>query len=479
MSRADVAVLTLYYVTLGVLTLLALHRLHLVRLRRRTHPPPAPAACRDWPHVAVQLPLYNEPGVAIRLLDAVASMRYPGAVSIQVIDDSTDGTTALVAGRVAALEREGRTIRHIRRGTRDGYKAGALAHGSRDTDARLFAVFDADFVPPPDFLERTVPYLADPAVGMVQARWGHLNREESLLTRVQAIYLDAHFAVESAARNYSGRFFNFNGTAGVWRREAIEGSGGWSAETLTEDLDLSYRAQLAGWKFVFVEDLEVPAELPGSVSAFQQQQARWAEGSIQTARKVLPAILRSGLPAFVKTEAAFHLTSNLAYLLSIVLAVLIVPSVTLRYASGLSMLLAVDLVLLAISTTSIVVFYLEGQRRAGGRRPTLRELLAVMPLGLGISLRNGWAVARGLWRDGGEFKRTPKRGTEGPLRPPRTSLVPLPELAMAIVFLGAFVIFVRRELWGALPVAALFVSGYGSVFVMRVRESLTAAKSEG
>jgi cellulose synthase/poly-beta-1,6-N-acetylglucosamine synthase-like glycosyltransferase len=472
MSRAEVAVLTIYYAILGVLAVLALHRLYLVRLRRRSYPPQRPAGVASWPSVAVQLPLFNEPHVAARLISAVAAMRYPGRVTVQVIDDSTDATPSVVAAAIAQLADAGCDIRHLRRGTRSGFKAGALAHALLETDAELVAVFDADFVPPSDFLERLVPWFAQADVGMVQARWGHLNREESLLTRVQAIYLDAHFAVESAARNYSGRFFNFNGTAGIWRRTAIETAGGWSASTLTEDLDLSYRAQLAGWRFVFVDDLEVPAELPATVSAFQQQQERWAGGSIQTARKLLPSILRAPLPSRVKCEAVFHLTNNVAYVLSIALGLLIVPSIVLRYERGLSWLLLLDVATLASSTLSIVFFYLEGQRRAGRPRPSWRELLALMPLGMGISLRNGWAVLRGLVVDGGEFKRTPKRGiTSAPIRAGRS--VPLPEVLMTAVFVVAATAFAARGFWGALPVAALFLSGYGYVAAMRLRELLS------
>ena len=478
MNRVDAAILTLYYLDLGVLTLFALHRLYLVRLRHRCPAPQVPAPVEAaLPDLAVQLPLYNEPHVAARLLDAVAAMRYAGHVTIQVIDDSTDETTAVAAQRVAELVREGHDVRHIRRGTRAGYKAGALAEGLRRCEAPLIAVFDADFVPPPDFLERLVPRLvADDSVGMVQARWGHLNRDESLLTRVQAIYLDAHFAVESAARNYSGRFFNFNGTAGIWRRAAIDGAGGWSAGTLTEDLDLSYRAQMAGWRFVFVDDFEVPAELPATVSAFQQQQQRWAEGSIQTARKLLPSIVRGDLPRAVKIEAVFHLTNNLAYLLSVILALLVVPSVVVRYGAGLSSLLALDLSLLVLSSGSVVAFYAEGQRRVG-RRLRGRELLAVMPIGLGISLRNAIAVARGLFRNGGEFHRTPKRGvsTRSPIV---NGTAPFPELTMTLAFAAAFLNFLDRGLWGALPVVALFLTGYGYVTAMRVIEQLNYSSSD-
>ncbi|HXG58947.1 MAG TPA: glycosyltransferase, partial [Thermoanaerobaculia bacterium] len=293
--------------------------------RRYLRAESAAVASGFFPPVTVQLPLYNEPNVAARLIDAVAALDYPGPLDIQVLDDSTDATTEIVAGRVAYHRARGIAIEHVRRNSREGYKAGALAYGMSRSRAELFAIFDADFVPPPDLLLRMVPHFADPRTGMVQARWTHINREQSLLTRVQAIYLDGHFAIESAARHLAGRFFNFNGTAGIWRRRAIEEAGGWSPATLTEDLDLSYRAQLAGWRFVFLPHVEVAAELPATFSGFQEQQHRWAKGSIQTARRILPRIARATLPMATKIEAWFHLTSNTAYLLTSIVALLVVP----------------------------------------------------------------------------------------------------------------------------------------------------------
>jgi cellulose synthase/poly-beta-1,6-N-acetylglucosamine synthase-like glycosyltransferase len=476
MNRAEAAVLTIYYLTLGVLVFLALHRFYLVRLRRR-HQAPERVRGEVLLPVTVQLPLYNEPLVAARLIDAAARMRHLGPLEIQVLDDSNDETTVIVAERVAVWREAGVDVKHVRRTSRDGYKAGALAYGATLASGSLFAVFDADFVPPVDFLEKVTPFFANPRVGMVQARWGHLNREESLLTRVQAIYLDAHFAVESAARNFSGRFFNFNGTAGVWRREAIADAGGWSADTLTEDLDLSYRAQMAGWEFVFVDDFEVPAELPGSVAAFQQQQQRWAGGSIQTARKLLPSIMTGDLAWRVRIEAFFHLTNNVAYLLSFLLALLVVPAALIRHRYGLSPLLALDLVFFAVSTSSVFLFYLEGQRRAGRPVPLVREMLAVLPIGLGISLRNAAAVLRGFVVNGGEFRRTPKRGISA-LRLPRMHVTaPWLEASMTIFFIAAAGLFAEAKIWAAIPIAMLFMSGYGYVTALRVSERLRHAKT--
>src|SRR6266446_495278 len=361
MPRLDALLLIAYYLALGILAIYSVHRLYLVRLRRTLDGPrPTPLPPEAWPSVTVQLPLFNEPNVAARLINAVASIDYPGRLDIQVLDDSTDRTSAVAATGMAAWQARGVAISHIQRGSREGYKAGALAYGMARSDSQFFAVFDADFVPPSDVLTKMVPHfgMASDRVGMVQARWAHLNREHSLLTRAQAIYLDAHFAVESAARNLSGRFFNFNGTAGIWRREAIDDAGGWSASTLTEDLDLSYRAQLAGWKFVFLPDVEVPAELPAALSGFQEQQHRWAKGSIQTALKVLPRIVRSDLPLRVKSEAFFHLTNNTAYLLSLVVALLMVPAIVIRQRLGITWTLLVDLVLFAASTGSVMLFYI-------------------------------------------------------------------------------------------------------------------------
>ena len=348
------------------------------------------------------------------------------------------------------------------------------------SESELFAVFDADFVPPPDILLRLVPYFAGARVGMVQARWTHLNRDESLLTRVQALFLDAHFAVESAARSFGGRFFNFNGTAGIWRRTAIEGAGGWSSSTLTEDLDLSYRAQLAGWEFVFCPDVEVPAELPAALSGFQDQQHRWAKGSIQTARKLLGTILRSDFAAPVKAEALFHLTMNAAYLLSLLLSLLIVPAMLIRYRHGLLWSFFIDLLLFAMSSGSVLLFYREGQRWAGRPRPRPRELFAVLPVGVGMSVRNAFAVIEGAFESGGYFKRTPKRGGRrasgprdgGPVAHP-TSRFPILELALTLFFASTVVAFAEASRWASLPFLTLFVTGYGYIAALALSEAIT------
>jgi cellulose synthase/poly-beta-1,6-N-acetylglucosamine synthase-like glycosyltransferase len=487
MTRVDAFVLIAYYLALGILAIYSIHRLYLVRLRRRHDAPlPLPTLPAIWPSVTVQLPLFNEPNVAERLIDAVASIEYDGRFDIQVLDDSTDITPSIVAGRVAHWRERGVTIEHIRRTSRDGFKAGALAHGMAMSDSDLFAVFDADFVPPPDILALMVPHFGrvedrhsclsssseeerTTRIGMVQARWTHLNRDASLLTRVQAIYLDGHFAVESAARHSGGRFFNFNGTAGIWRREAIEEAGGWSASTLTEDLDLSYRAQLAGWKFVFLPDVEVPAELPAALSGFQEQQHRWAKGSIQTARKLLPRIIGGDLSPAIKSEAFFHLTNNSAYLLTLVIALLIVPAIVIRQRLGILWTMLIDVALFILSTGSVLLFYIEGQRRAR-RAISGRELLAVIPIGVGISLRNSAAVLEGLIDRGGHFRRTPKSGDSGELIAERAPRLPVAEVIMAVFFIGAFACFLSAKQWAALPFLTLFLGGFVYVAAAAVHE---------
>ncbi len=471
MTLTNLAILAVYCFALALLAMYGTHRRTLVRLGRRhraeeRQPKGQPF---PWPSLTVQLPLFNEPNVAARLLDAVSELTYPGVLDIQVLDDSTDETSGLIAAKIEVLRARGVRIEHLRRLHREGYKAGALAAGLAASDSELFAVFDADFVPPPHLLLAAVPRFADSGVGMVQARWDHLNRDESRLTSVQAAYLDGHFAVESAARFLSGRFFNFNGTAGIWRREAIEEAGGWSASTLTEDLDLSYRAQLAGWRFVFLHDLPVPAELPGTLQGFQDQQFRWTKGSIQTARKVLPSLLRGNLPMAVKTEAFFHLTSNVAYPLTLLVAVLMVPAITIRQQLGLTWTLLFDMVLFAASTGSVLQFFMEGQRLVGRRRPSPAMLLSLLSVGVGMAVRNAAAVFEGLLTEAGHFQRTPKSGGSTARRERRPRF-PAGELVLAVFFFAAVVCFVAARQWLSIPFLLLFLGGFGYVSLLALRE---------
>ena len=482
-SAIDQTIVVLYYTLLVILSSYALHRIHLIRLGRRAAEEKESdfvASAFEWPTVTVQLPLYNEASVAIRLIRAVSRLEYAGGLSVQVLDDSTDETSQIVAAEVERLSSRGLEIVHIQRRDRTGFKAGALAEGMDRATSNFFAVFDADFVPGHDFLIRTIPRFADEGIGMVQARWGHINRDDGWLTRLQAIYLDGHFGVESYARFRGGRFFNFNGTAGVWRRQAIVDAGGWSADTVTEDLDLSYRAQMQGWRFVFQYEHEVCAELPGTLSTFHGQQHRWAKGSIQTARKLLGPILRDTLPWATKVEAFFHLTNNVAYLLTLVLALLLVPSVLIRMSLGWSTIILFDFVLFFLSTGSLVAFYTEGQRRVGRPRPTMAEIVSLVPFGIGLSVNNASAVLEGLLRRGGDFNRTPKRGDESDTvrldKPPR---LPLGEMLLAGFYLFAAASLIGSGIYLPLPFVGLFLSGYVAVSIgaiaerFRFREAIT------
>jgi cellulose synthase/poly-beta-1,6-N-acetylglucosamine synthase-like glycosyltransferase len=512
--------LAAYYAVLGVLSLYGAHRLvllfgwwrHRARPLQAPPPPTDPAGREAWPLVTVQLPLYNERFVAERLLRAVAALDYPPArLEVQVLDDSTDDTSAIVARVCAELRAGGLDVHHLRRPARAGFKAGALAAGLASARGELLAVFDADFVPRADFLRRLVPWLAgtgaDPRVGMVQARWGHLNREDSLLTGVQAMLLDGHFAIEHAARHRAGCFFNFNGTAGIWRRAAIEDAGGWQADTLTEDLDLSYRAQLAGWRFVFVPEVVVPAELPVEAADLAAQQHRWAKGAAQTARKLLPRLLAAPLPWRVRAEAFVHLTANVSYPLMLLLATLLFPAMLLRRGSGWQ-LLAFDAPLFAIASGSVLLFYVASQAAVGEPwRARLHLLPAVMAIGIGLSVTNSAAVIAGLLRGGGTFHRTPKYRREGrgaaakqaaavdaPLgggggwaapvaqrvscgdRPPdpsgygggrRPSFGV--EGALSLYFAACCVAATYLGMWSSLPFLYLFLQGYGYLFFLALR----------
>ncbi|MCA8924815.1 MAG: glycosyltransferase family 2 protein [Planctomycetes bacterium] len=409
MSLEALVIVLAYLAVLAVLAVFGAHRLHLVWILRRAAPPgPPPPEPREWPAVTVQLPVFNEATCVERLLDAVARFDYPRErLEVQVLDDSTDETTTLLRAHVARLRAGGLDVRLVHRNHRAGFKAGALAAGLRRARGELIAIFDADFVPDPDFLRRTVPHFSDPEVGLVQARWGHLNREQNLLTRLQAMALDAHFRIEHHARSRSGRFFNFNGTAGVFRRAAIEDAGGWSADTITEDLDLSLRAQLCGWTFRYLDEVVVPAELPATVTALRVQQQRWTRGGAQTARKLLPHVWRvPDVPLRARIEATFQLVLGAAYPCMFALCALSVPLVWSGYPHPL--LSAVQWALVGLASGAVALFYLVPYR--GSLLGGSLTVVALFACGLGLSLNNGWAFLAGLGSRRAAFVRTPKRG---------------------------------------------------------------------
>src|SRR6267143_5474071 len=421
------------------------------------------------PKVTMQLPIFNEVYVVERLLRSVSELDYPRELlQIQVLDDSTDETREIIASCAKELQERGFNVQRIHRVDRTGFKAGALATGLEAAEGEFVCILDADFVPQRDLLQRTIHYFTDPKVGMIQTRWGHLNRGYSLLTRMQAIFLDGHLFLEQTARSRSGRFFNFNGTAGLWRRSCIEQSGGWQYDTLCEDLDLSYRAQLAGWKFIYLSDVVTPAELPVDMNGFKSQQHRWTKGSIQTCKKLLPTIWRSDLPFAIKAEATGHLVSNFAYLLLACLCVLLHPS-TGGPQSGWVRTFLIDIPIFLTASVSVAAFYICAQRELHPRT-WLKEILllpCLLALGIGLSLNNARAVLEAIFNHHSDFTRTPKYGIERKSQPwrncryrPLKSLLPVAEMAFAIYF-SYFVWFavVNRQ-FISVPFLLMFQAGF-------------------
>jgi cellulose synthase/poly-beta-1,6-N-acetylglucosamine synthase-like glycosyltransferase len=467
LNAFDVAMLTPYFTILLILSFYGLHRYKLVYLyykHKKNALGEPPRRFEQLPPVTVQLPIYNERFVIEQLLESVCQLEYPRErLEIQVLDDSTDETAAIaeaVAHRWAAL---GQPVTYIHRDNRDGFKAGALQNGMRQARGELFAIFDADFQPPPDFLLRTVHYFADPAVGMVQTRWTYLNRRQSFLTEVEAVLLDGHFVLEHGARYRSHLFFNFNGTAGILRRQAIEDAGGWEHDTLTEDSDLSYRAQLKGWKFLYAPNIECPSELPVDITAFHVQQARWAKGLIQTGKKILPHLLGSQAPWTVKLEGWCHLTANISYPLMLVLSILLLPAMIVRFYQGWFQMLYIDLPLYLASFCSVSSFYLVSQRELYPRtwKRTVLLIPFLMATGIGLTLTNTRAVMEALLGVRSPFQRTPKYGTANPARYRRSSQwLPWINLAIGSYFLMTVAYAVSVENFLTVPFLLLFVLGY-------------------
>lgn len=465
---ADALIIYAYFATLGMLCLYGLHRYLMVFLyyRHKRNPPVPAARFGKPPVVTVQLPMFNEMYVAERLIDAVCAIRYPREkLQIQVLDDSTDECQEVARRAVDRWKAAGVDIELLHRTDRSGFKAGALNHGLASARGELVAIFDADFVPGTDFLEKTVDYFTDPKTAVVQTRWGHLNRDSSILTRVQAILLDGHFMIEHTARSRSGRFMNFSGTAGLWRRAAIDDAGGWTHDTLTEDLDISFRAQLKGWKFLFLADQVTPAELPEEVNSFKSQQHRWAKGSAQTARKLLGSLLRSNQPLFVKMEGLVHLTSNSAYTLVLLMAMLMLPAVVIRARLEMQASAWLEAFVFLAATISGCVYYLASQREVLGRGwiGQLRHVPMLLSVGVGLSVNNARAVIAGYFQRGGEFVRTPKHagGLEGKrYRGVKPWFFTLCEFAMGCYFVVIVSYSLVHRMYGAIPFQMLFVVGF-------------------
>jgi cellulose synthase/poly-beta-1,6-N-acetylglucosamine synthase-like glycosyltransferase len=472
MTPVETFILATYFFVLVILAVYGWHRYYLVYLymkHKDGHPVPA-GQFGSLPPVTIQLPIYNEMYVADRLIDAVCKLEYPRELlEIQVLDDSTDETRGIAEQAVRRNAAQGIDITYLHRTDRTGYKAGALEAGLKQAKGEYIAIFDADFIPTTDFLRRTVPFFTDPGVALVQARWGHINQDYSLLTKIQAILLDGHFVLEHGGRNRAGLFFNFNGTAGIWRRTAIEDAGGWQHDTLTEDLDLSYRAQLRGWRFVFLQDLVAPAEVPVEMNAFKSQQHRWAKGSIQTCRKLMPRILHSKLPLAVKAEAFFHLSANFNYLLMCVLSVLMAPSMVIRYNMGWYEMLLIDVPLFFAATASVANFYMVCQRELHKDDWTtrLKYLPFLMSIGIGLTVNNTRAVLEALFNKQSEFARTPKyriEGSEdewiGKKYRQNFTVQPMIELALGLYFTATVFYALANGIYGTLPFLVLFQIGF-------------------
>jgi cellulose synthase/poly-beta-1,6-N-acetylglucosamine synthase-like glycosyltransferase len=469
----DITLLIPYFVVLILLASYGLHRYILVYLyykNRKNHTSEPAARFDDLPRVTVQLPMFNERFVAERLIDCVCKIKYPQEkLDIQVLDDSTDDTVEVVRSLVERFAALGHPISYHHRTNREGFKAGALEAGLKTAKGEFVAIFDADFLPPEDFLLKVIHHFTDPKIGMVQTRWTHINRNYSFLTEVEAILLDGHFVLEHSGRARSGVFFNFNGTAGMWRRRAIEEAGGWQHDTLTEDTDLSYRAQLKGWKFIYLQDVECPAELPVEMTAFKTQQARWAKGLIQTGKKILPRVLKSDAPLHTKIEAWYHLTANLSYPLMIVLSVLLLPAMIIRFYQGWFQMLYIDLPLFMASTFSISSFYLVSQRELFPKTwpRALLYLPFLMALGIGLTITNTKAVLEALVGQQSAFARTPKYGVERKKQKVgknkyrrRLGWIPWVELLIGCCFAYMVYYALDNENYITVPFLVLFVVGY-------------------
>jgi len=475
----DLSILIPYFTILIILSIYGLHRYHLTYLymRNRGKAPKPQGRFESLPRVTIQLPIYNERYVVERLLETVTRIDYPRhLLEIQLLDDSTDETRIVASRLVSEYASAGYPVTYHHRTNREGFKAGALAEGMKTATGEFIAIFDADFAPPPEIIHQMIHYFADAKVGVVQGRWTWINRQYSNLTEIEAILLDGHFVIEHGGRNFSGRFFNFNGTAGMWRRVAIEEAGGWQHDTLTEDTDLSYRAQLKGWKFVYDPDIVCPSELPAEMNSFKTQQARWAKGLIQVAKKILPKVWRSDEPFFIKMEATLHLTANISYPLMIVFSVILLPAMIVRFYQGWFQMLYLDLPLFLASTCSVSSFYMVAQRQLYPKewRSRIKYMPFLMATGIGLAVTNSKAVIEAIIGKQTEFVRTPKyqlnsrqEGWEGKKYVRRRAgWIPIIELSLACYFLFTLVYSVTMENYLTMPFLMLFFMGYSYMGTM-------------
>jgi cellulose synthase/poly-beta-1,6-N-acetylglucosamine synthase-like glycosyltransferase len=473
LSWFDLSLLVPYFGVLAILSVYGLHRYDIIRtyFKYRNNAAQEPVRRFDQlPRVTIQLPIFNERYVIERLIDEVTKIEYPRELlQIQVLDDSTDDTHAYAEGLCERYRTLGFPIEYHHRSERQGFKAGALAAGLNTATGEFVAVFDADFIPPADFLLKTIHHFADPTVGVVQTRWSYLNRDYNFLTEVEAMLLDGHFILEHGARSRAGYFFNFNGTAGILRRRMIDDAGGWHADTLTEDSDLSYRAQLKGWRFVYLPGLDCPSELPVEMHGFQVQQSRWAKGLTQVAKKILPQVMRAKLPWRVKAEAFLHLTPNISYPLMLVVSALMLPVMIVRFYMGVFQMVFLDLPLIIASFWSISAFYIVAYRELFPKhwKRSVYLLPMLMAVGVALTIINTRAVMEALLGIRSAFVRTPKYAIEGaPVNLERkkyrrkSGWLPYIEIAVGSYFLYMIFFAIDTYNYFAIPFLALFTAGY-------------------
>ncbi len=433
---------------------------------------------RDWPRVTIQLPIYNERYVVKRLIKAVCKIDYPAdLLEVQVLDDSTDDTVEIAGAAIKEMKARGVDIVHVRRDNRSGFKAGALKEGLTTAKGELIAVFDADFIPNRDFLKESVPYFINPQIGMLQIRWGHINSDYSLLTRAQSIGIDGHFGIEQASRAWSGFFMNFNGTAGVWRKITIQEAGGWQADTLTEDLDLSYRAQLKGWKLMFAPQVVCPAEIPVTINAFKSQQHRWAKGSIQTAKKNLGKLFKSDLPWLIKIQAFLHLTHYMVHPMMLLVVLTSIPMLYTHWYFDNPAYPIMIFTLLCLATFGPSSLYLFSQRVLYRNwKSRIKYLPFLMCLGTGIAVNNTKAILEALFDIKSGFIRTPKYGIQdkGESWRSKRYVIPLTSISILEFFLGIYslaglLMFLFFSKYLISPFLFIYTSGFFYVFFLSVK----------
>jgi len=481
----EIAIMIIYGLALTLILFYSLMQMSLVinylkyKKRKREIPQSVLNGKGRLPLVTIQLPVYNEKYVVERLLDAVSKFDYPQErMEIQVLDDSTDETVEISSKKVNELREQGFDIELLYRKNRIGFKAGALDEGLQKAKGKYIAIFDADFIPDPDFLLRTLPYLGNDKVGVVQTRWGHINRNYSLLTRLQAFGLDAHFSVEQGGRNQGGHFINFNGTAGVWRRTTIDDAGGWEHDTLTEDLDLSYRAQMNGWKFVFLEEVETPAELPIVMSAVKSQQFRWNKGGAENFRKMLGRIFSTpGIPFKTRMHGFFHLLNSAIFLCVLTAALLSVPLLFIKNAHPeYNMIFDISSIFL-LCTIILMVFYWNAYREKTSTffvnaANFLREFILFLATTMGLSFHNSVAVIEGYLGKKSSFVRTPKFNVITPGQKiaqnhylsKSINLVSFVEGVLCLYFLFGIASGIILQEYGLLPFHLMLSWGFGYVF---------------